>query len=276
MPDGRNLAYAEFGDLNGRMVFYFTGGNNSRLEAKSYDATARKLGLRIISIDRPGFGNSDFLPNRQLLDWPEDVAHLADHLEVPRFPVFGLSGGGPHLLALAYKQPERITRGAVVSGAAPYASEDAFKGMWLPIRIMYTLGRWMPMGFNLAMQKAMNNPEQNMQYKDRMRAPDAAILNARPKLVEEFIASVNEAHKNGFEGAAWEWRLYTRPWGFSLEDIQSKIHLWYGEEDGQAPPGMGRYLHKVLPNSRLTVMPNEAHVSLINNHIETILKDLVA
>ena len=132
------------------------------------------------------------------------------------------------------------------------------------------------MSFNLVMQKAMNKPEQNMQYKDRMRAPDAAILNARPELVEEFISSVNEAHKHGFEGAAWEWHMYTHPWGFPIEDIQSEIHLWYGEEDGQAPPGMGRYLDKVLPNSRLTIMPNEAHMSLINNHIETILKDLVA
>ena len=111
LPDGRKLGFAEFGDLNGQTVFYFTGGNNSRLEAKSYDTAAQKLGLRIISIDRPGFGNSDFLAGRQFLDWPADVVQLADYLEVARFPVFGLSGGGPHLLAMAYQQPDRITRG---------------------------------------------------------------------------------------------------------------------------------------------------------------------
>ena len=39
-----------------------------------------------MTIDRPGHGLSDFQPERTLLDWPEDVAALADHLEIRTIP----------------------------------------------------------------------------------------------------------------------------------------------------------------------------------------------
>lgn len=276
LKDGRILGYAEFGDQNSLPVLYFPGGNNSRLEAKSYRKAAIKLGVRIISIDRPGFGNSTYFAGRQFLDWPEDVAQLVDYLKIDRFPVFALSGGAPHLLALAYLDKRRISRGAIVSGAAPYGVEGTFEGMWPPIRIMYSVARKLPLSVNRVLQKAMNNPENNMRYKNRMRAPDAKILNERPALEEEFIASVLEAHKNGFEGAAREWHLYTRPWEFPIEDIETEIHLWYGAEDGQAPPAMGRFLDSKLPNSLLKILPDEAHMSLINNHIEHILSELIS
>jgi pimeloyl-ACP methyl ester carboxylesterase len=101
LRDGRALGYAEYGDPGGTPVFFFHGSPGSRLQRHPDASIASELGTRIITIDRPGYGLSDFQPERTLLDWPADVAQLADALHIERFAAIGLSGGGPYLLACA-------------------------------------------------------------------------------------------------------------------------------------------------------------------------------
>src|SRR5262245_28757373 len=96
LPDGRKLAYAEFGDPDGLPVLYCHGSPGSRLEPLLIgDERLRQAGLRVIAPDRPGMGGSDFQRGRRLTDWPADVVRLADHLRLPRFAILGNSGGGP-------------------------------------------------------------------------------------------------------------------------------------------------------------------------------------
>jgi pimeloyl-ACP methyl ester carboxylesterase len=75
--------------------------------------------IRVIALDRPGFGGSTFQPNRGLLDWPRDVAEAADILGIDRFDVLGVSAGGPYALACGHALADRITRVGVVVGLAP-------------------------------------------------------------------------------------------------------------------------------------------------------------
>ena len=94
LPDGRRLAYAEFGTPDGRPVLYFHGAPSSRLEPLLVgDDAWRAHGLRVIAPDRPGVGLSDFLPKRGFSQWPNDVVALADALGLERFGVIGMSGG---------------------------------------------------------------------------------------------------------------------------------------------------------------------------------------
>ncbi len=278
LADGRTLGFAEYGAPGGVPVLYCTGGNNSRLEAASYHGEAERLGVRLVSPDRPGVGLSDIHPGRTFLDWPEDAAQLVDALRLEHFALLGLSGGSPHLLATAYRLPERVLRAAVVSGAAPLVAPDVFTGMWPPIRVLYFLARRAPLPLFRAVLRGAVNPTRNFtpQNIGRMRPPETEILTRRPELVREFSESMIEAHRPGIDGAAQEWRFYVKPWGFPLEDIATEVRLWYGEQDGNAPPSMGRYLHQILPYSTLTLIPDEAHLSLINNHIGRILENLIA
>ena len=80
LGDGRRLAYCEYGVRDGKPIFYFHGWPGSRLEAQLAAPTARSYNARLIAVDRPGFGRSDFKRKRTLLDWPRDVAALADSL----------------------------------------------------------------------------------------------------------------------------------------------------------------------------------------------------
>jgi pimeloyl-ACP methyl ester carboxylesterase len=93
LPDGRKLAYAEYGDSQGVPVFFFHGFPGSRYDGEYSGQVAAEMGIRLIAPDRPGMGYSDYQPNRRLLDWPADVGHLADTLGLDKFGVLGYSGG---------------------------------------------------------------------------------------------------------------------------------------------------------------------------------------
>jgi pimeloyl-ACP methyl ester carboxylesterase len=80
LPGGRGLCYAEFGASNGIPVVYCHGFPGSRLEAAFADRIASTLGARLIAVDRPGMGMSDYRAERTILGWADDVLFLVDHL----------------------------------------------------------------------------------------------------------------------------------------------------------------------------------------------------
>ena len=102
LNDGRNLGFAEYGPIDGKPILYFSGGNSSRLKGRWFDKASNRHNVRLIVPDRPGFGFSSFYRDRQLLDWPKDIIELINYLSIKSFSVFGLSGGGPHVLATIY------------------------------------------------------------------------------------------------------------------------------------------------------------------------------
>ncbi len=274
LQDGRMLGFARFGNPTGKPILYFTGGNSSRLEGMWFEEAAQQQDIDLIVPDRPGFGLSDFQPGRGFLDWPGDVAQLADSLSIDRFAVFGLSGGSPHVAAVCYKFPERVTRAAIVSGVAPPEMPNRFKGMWPPIRLIFLTARYLP-GLNRMLLKQMGgfyaDKEQMLKrMKQALPAPDVALIDARPEVIDIFSAAAKEAHRNGIDGDAWEWHLYVHPWGFELGDVQTEVGLWYGSFDQNAPVGMGHFLAGQFPNSHLTVVQDGGHFSTINNHIGAI------
>ena len=87
LPDGRILGFAEYGPSSGSPLLYFHGFPSSRLEAKNLTKLAIRHNIRILSIDRPGYGLSTFQPKRSMLDWPDDVKAVTSHLGIPKFSI---------------------------------------------------------------------------------------------------------------------------------------------------------------------------------------------
>jgi hypothetical protein len=87
LPDGRKLGYAEYGLATGIPVLYHHGFPGSRLEAAQHHDICKELGLRMISIDRPGYGWSSPHPRSKLLDWPKDIERLTEHLGLETYAV---------------------------------------------------------------------------------------------------------------------------------------------------------------------------------------------
>jgi len=274
LSDGRTLGYAEYGVPSGKPVFFFHGIPGSRLFRPPDEVTTR-LGVRLICTDRPGSGHSTYQPKRRILDWPEDVGALADSLGVQTFHVAGHSGGGPYALACAYALPERVHGAAVLCGAGPADAEEALKTMTPLNRLGFSIGRFTPWPlWRLLVWYFYRMGYENPAYlfergaKDRPKA-DTEVLNG-PGVLELCYASQSDALRQGTRGFALEARLIVCPWGFRLEDIRVPVHIWHGTEDVDTPVAMGKAVAARVPNSQLTICPNEGH-DLLFPHWEEIL-----
>ena len=277
LKDGRNLGYAEFGDMNGTPIFYFHGYVGSRLEAKLFAEKAVKHGVRVISVDRPGLGLSDFQPDRTLLDWPDDIIELADHLGLEKFVVGGMSGGGPYAAACAYKIPERLICCGIIAGIGPI--DMSTKDMMRSNRMLFFFARRMPFMLKLIMKrykKAFDDPEKIQEkFINTLLEPDRKLMED-PKNLNIMIEETKEAFHPGVEGAVHEGKIYARPWGFDLKDISPdlQVYLWHGELDVNVPISMGRKMCELIPKCEGKFFSDEAHLSVAFNNIDEILETL--
>jgi pimeloyl-ACP methyl ester carboxylesterase len=98
--DGRTLSVEDVGDPDGRPVMVHVGTPNSRHLYGRAVADAAARGLRLISYDRPGYGESTPRPGRTMADATADARAICAALGIGRLAMWGLSGGGPLLLAL--------------------------------------------------------------------------------------------------------------------------------------------------------------------------------
>jgi pimeloyl-ACP methyl ester carboxylesterase len=266
LRDGRQLGYAEWGDPGGRPLLYFHGWPGSRVEGRLADEAAKATDVRLIAIDRPGMGLSDFQPRRTLVDWPDDVVEVAAALALDRFAVLGISGGGPYAAACAWKLSDRLTRAGLVSCLTPLDVPGATAGMGRRNRLTFQLvGRVAIMRRVLfaAMAVSLRRRPGRILERGVEAAVDKKYLS-RPYVRKILVESLSEAFRNGSRGPAWEMGLYARPWGFRLEEIRTPVHLSHGEQDANAPVTMGRYAASVIPECQATFYAGEGHLHFVD------------
>ncbi len=279
LKNGRTLAYAEYGDPRGRPVFFFHGTPGSRF-FRPPDETTKKMGVRLVTADRPGYGLSDFQPGRRILDWPADIVQLADTLGIEKFSVAGHSGGGPFTLACAVALPDRVISAASLSGAGPVDAPDITHGMSATNKFGITVGRFVPWTLWQTLiwafyHRRANNPAAEIDRGTGHRPLADEEQIQKDEVREVCIESEVEAFRPGLRGLAWEACLLTRPWGFRLEDICLPVYLWHGTADDQATIPMARYVAGQIPGCKITVCENEAHL-LLFPHWEEILAQLIS
>lgn len=144
---------------------------------------ATGAGVRIVALDRPGYGLSDFQPHRTILDWPRDVEEAAEALGLTRFSVIGSSGGGPYALACAYELPERVTRAGLISGVGSYDAPGATQGMRWQNRLGFQFGARFPSLARLIMssmeRQLRRDPERTLNAIARAMSPADAEIARR-------------------------------------------------------------------------------------------------
>jgi pimeloyl-ACP methyl ester carboxylesterase len=276
MSDGRLMGYAEFGDRDGLAVFYFHGFPSSRLDWRLFqdEAALAQQGIRIIAPDRPGYGLSDYKRDRTILGWAEDVVELANALNIDRFPILGISGGGPYAATCAYQIGQRLTRAGIVCGMGPKDSPGMKEGVsWTLPGTLSLIRRIILYLMSMGIRRDPNKFLERS--KESLAVPDRKVL-AQPELADVFVGSLKEAFRNGIGAANQEAGLLARPWGFALRDISSEVHLWHGEQDLNVPISVGRFMAETIPNCKAMFSANEGHFSLPRRHMPEILEALVA
>lgn len=278
LKDGRTLSFAEFGDPAGKPVMLF-GGSNGRYIRPNDDQT-RAAGVRLITVERPGFGRSDYKPGRTILDWGNDIAQLGDALGLARFGVIGASQGGPYGIVAAYTIPERLAAVTLVSAVAPLEVPGNTEGMNKGIGMMTWLATRMPFignaMFSLIGKMAMRNPRSMVERLFSNLPPsDQKIMRDDAYALDMFVQDIPEAYRQGGAAMADDMRIVSTPWNFKLEDIRARpIYLWQGEDDPNVPIVMGRYLTATIPGVQATYVPGAGHF-LMYSHWSDILKQHV-
>jgi pimeloyl-ACP methyl ester carboxylesterase len=270
------LGYAEYGDPAGSPVLFFPGAPSSRLLHPPEPPT-RALGIRLIAVERPGFGLSDFQPGRTLLDWPDDVVAFADELELDRFPVVGISSGGPYAAACAYKIPQRATAAALISAVGPM---DSIAMGELPRvrRLGAQVARNAPWLLHPLLWLASNPHRNPDKFFERMlsgNSEDDRALLTQPEMRSMLMRNYLEATRAGMRGFAQESIIVSNDWGFCPEDITIPVCLWHGEDDHNVSLSAVQRLVEAIPRCSATLVPGEGHWLMLK-HWDRILGELVS
>lgn len=265
LPDGRSLAWREYGAPDGTPVIYFHGIPGSRLDGRLSAEAVEAAGLRMIAPDRPGFGlSSPCAGRRTYAGWIEDVASLADRLDIDRFAVVAYSAGGPYALAACAFLPDRITCAAIVSGVAPSEMAGSRKGVGPSNKMMTLLAPRVPplarLLVGLAAKQAQARPQWFGRSVDRdFSAPaDRQILDRelRTQIPELFL----ESTRNGPGGIVEDFVVLAGPSGFELSRVSVPLRIWHGAEDRTAPSAHARWIASRVSSAGLTIWPGVGHL----------------
>ena len=254
LADNRKLCFSEYGPHSGYPIIYCHGSQSSRLEMHHDMSFARTHNLKIITIDRPGHGRSDFNPTGSILGFARDIKQLMAHLKLDKFSVVGMSAD---LLLLIKK-------------VKPYLSKE--------VKLMLGIAKNFPFLLKLLLQlqvKQLNkNPKKALQgFLKIMSLPDQEILKKDAVLlvIENMF---KEAFRDGYRGVAHEIsNLLVKDWGFSLEGIHVPVTFWQGGQDNNVPAEWAKLMSSKIKGSNLKQFPEEGHL-IIFEHAEEIFMDL--
>ena len=261
LPDGRTLAYSVIGDPEGAPVFYCHGAPGGRLELATLDDAFAEHHIRLITADRPGYGGSSPLRGRTTAAWAADVTSLADHLDVRRFGILGLSSGGPYTVACAALLGDRVMGAVVAAGNTDMSWPEAADGyLETELRIMAMddedaavadcIERFGPGGERFFEGDADLGP-----------ADDAFL--ADPEKATGLFTAMAEAFRQGVTGYAHDITVQGRAWDFDPAAISTPVIVVHGELDRLVPITHSFHTADLIPGSEMRVFPDRGHLSLV-------------
>jgi pimeloyl-ACP methyl ester carboxylesterase len=257
------------GAPHGSPVFLLHGMPGSRNGPKPRGSVLYRLGVRLVSYDRPGYGLSTRQEGRSVADAAWDVAAVADDLGIDRFAVVGRSGGGPHALACAALLPDRITRTAVLVGLAPANAPDL---NWYDGMAEHNVAAYTTADTDVAAMMAdikeradgvIRDPESLLdKLAESMNESDRRIVENRAirRLLADAYA---EAVRHGPYG--WLDDLYAlrKDWKLRLDTITGPVRIWHGADDSFSPVGHARWLASRIPGAEIQIEPGTAHFGAV-------------
>lgn len=273
LPDGRRLAYADWGDPAARAVLYFHGGLSCRLDIGFGAEDAKTDGTRLIAPDRPGIGGSDRSRGRSVASWAADVSALADGLSLGRFAVLGWSAGAPYALACAALLPDRVTSVATVGGAPPLQGRADVKELGLRgDRMLFPLAHHVPA---LAAPVLAITGRMPVRLLRKQLLADIRSTADRAAVAEFDWRAVREAVRHGGAGTVDDYRALAADWGFDPATITAPVTLWHGGDDDLVPIAHARRLAYLIPAARYEVVRGAGHF-LLHGHLAAVLDSLTA
>jgi len=250
LADGRHLAYEVWGDPDGTPVMFQHGTGDSRLARHPDDSVMTSLGVRLITVDRPGVGQSTPKPGRTLLDWAYDAQALVDTLGLETFVVAGWSGGAPHALAIAHVLGDRVSAVVLASALTPF-DQPGTRDMVLnrDLRNIWRLNHLKMLARAVGRYESRKAEKDLSAFVDHIYhdAPADFPVLTDPQLRPMFEEEMGQALAQGGVGVLDDMWAFL-DWGFRPEDVTQHVELFHGEQDDILSLDMGRTLAARLPD----------------------------
>jgi pimeloyl-ACP methyl ester carboxylesterase len=272
LPDGRRLGYLIVGE--GKPVIYFHGLPSSRLEALFLKKIISSKHLKIIGVDRPGFGLSTFVPNRRLRDFATDISFLADHLGIDKFALVGFSGGGHYVITCATLLAERVTRAMVISGLSSPPE------MSLMVKVLSKLGtmpgdRLETWAVKKQLIKMAKDPDAFLKSKagrnffKKWSEDDVKFFASPSENRDLVLRSFVEAYRQGSDSIRayiQEWKLLMKGWDVDLSQVPAGlVYIWHGTDDQNVPVGNAYRNAEAVPGAHLEIFEGKGHLFFLDN-----------
>ncbi|WUH99557.1 alpha/beta hydrolase [Spirillospora sp. NBC_00431] len=269
LPDGRLLGWAEWGPPDGVPVLLCPGAATSRWLGFGTDAV-ETLGVRLVSVDRPGLGVSTPAPGRTLLDFADDIHRLAVLRGLGRPAVVGNSQGAPFALACAEKGVVRAL--ALVSAADEVAAPRFADALPADLRGLVERTARDPAGAEAFFASFTADKLWDM-VMDGSPQCDLAVYQD-PEFATAYRQALDEGFAQGPDGYARDTILAMGRWPFALAQITVPVDIWYGEQDTAHSPDNGAFLSTRIPGSHRHVVPGIGG-ALLWTHPRQILTSLL-
>jgi len=269
LRDGRELSWRWWGDPDGTPLLRIQGTPSSRLQRNPDKSVQSDLGARYLMADRPGYGHSTRKPGRGIVDIADDYAALLEHHGLERLPAMGTSGGGPHVLALAARYPDKV------SGGTPLVEEEVARLVGVNAR-GYALAEegWEPLHGFLTEIRARLLGDEGMQGVLSDAPPTDRAIMSDPVWQRMSRENLAETLRQGAEGWTDESLAMHGSWDFDPSEVVTSVTWWHGDDDKNAPLSAARRVVAQLENVDLRVWNNEGHfVSL--THDREIVQELL-
>jgi pimeloyl-ACP methyl ester carboxylesterase len=257
LADGRTLQVYDSGpivDGPELVIFWHHGTSQLGTPPEPLVSESAELGIRWVSYDRPSYGGSSSLPERDVASSAVDAAEVADGLGIGRFAAMGTSGGGPSALACAALLPDRVVAVACLAGLAPFeaAGLDWFAGMAAGGETELRLARQGRRALEVHFEHAEFDPETMFTPTDR------AVLEAQ-------WSWMGTNGDGGIDGIVDDDLAFVKPWGFDVAQVSAPVLLLHGEDDRIVPHEHSRWLAQRLPRAELSLQPGHGHVSILTH-----------
>ncbi len=288
LQDGRDFGYSQIGDSKGKPIIFFHGWPGTRLDISCFHKEAQKLGVKIISIDRPGCGLSSHQNKRKMSDLVQDVIELLGYLKITKISILGFSTGGFYALDLAKKYPEIIETIGIVSGLPYYQLEYDNKDLPTLLKFVKFISKF-PLLIRIisrimtdaGLNSYKRNPEReykkslkNLTLIDRKTWEKAKI---KSWLIEQYLPDLQQSPRKGITHD-----LVLLIKSFSNQEKRPSeliakypVYFWHGEKDTIIHPISSIQQEKLFGKSELVLYPGEGH-KVIYTHFEEIIQKIIS
>ena len=262
MPDGRTVGFADYGTPDQTAVLWCHGGPGCRFEPEYMAADAARAGLRLVGIDRPGYGRSTPQPGRTIGGWVPDALAVADRLGIDRFVAVGCSTGGAYALALASSSKRVI--GAVACCAVTdmrWAEGKAMNQSCHPV--WNAPSREAALAIATALFGEDGETAAAASSDDRFAETDKAMF-ADPEYDRYWNGMIPEMFAHGATGYADDRLADGRGWhDFDVTAITCPVVVLHGGSDGFIPVANAHHTAALVPGAALQIFDEHGHLSIM-------------